>query len=299
MPSSKSSPGPHDRDPNKPRQQCIAINRFNGKRCRRWATQGRTKLCRLHFAKAKNDPAYAEAVTKPVTKGAKGTAGSSTGIQEGPGGGPDPSPGDSVRAGVSMNLKKQSKSATALVISAQSKAALAKLGQPYDPSATRQDPKEVLLALVASAWQQAQVWQAMLATVPDADWAKVGMTPVPGDPVSSKGARIEAIQKFLGEATKTAARISKMAVDAGIEERLVRIAEEQQALIADTVRAGLIAGIAQLHLNPQAEKAAIEAALGSAANHLRRLAAGTDEVVDSVEKVLHRQPRVVEVRESE
>jgi hypothetical protein len=91
---------------------------------------------------------------------------------------------------------------------------------------------------------------------------------------SAKGARIETIQRFLTEATKTAARTSKLAIDAGIEERLVRLAEEQSALIADTVRAGLIAGIGSLRLSPAAEAAAIAAAVGQAATHLRALAAG-------------------------
>jgi hypothetical protein len=111
----------------------------------------------------------------------------------------------------------------------------------------------------------------------------VGKVPIPGQLDSARGARIETIQRFLTEATKTAARTSKLAIDAGIEERLVRLAEEQSALIADTVRAGVIAGIGTLRLSPQAEAAAIEAALGQAATHLRALAAGqSGQIIEGI-----------------
>lgn len=142
-----------------------------------------------------------------------------------------------------------------------------------DPD-TRIDPKVTLLNTVDTAWKQARIWEAMLASIPEGDWAYVGMLPIPGLRETSKGARIEIIQKNLAEATKNAAKVSKMAVDAGIEERLVRLAEEQSALIADTVRAAVISAIGALRLSPQAEKAAIETALGQAANRLRMLAAG-------------------------
>lgn len=164
----------------------------------------------------------------------------------------------------------QKGAASSFVLSEQAKHALSRLG--VDPG--RADPKVLLLDVVRSSWQQAQVWEAMLASVPPSDWAFVGKVPIPGNMESAKGARIETIQRFLTEATKTAARTSKLAIDAGIEERLVRLAEEQSALIADTVRAGLIAGIGSLRLSPAAEAAAIAAAVGQAATHLRALAAG-------------------------
>jgi hypothetical protein len=165
------------------------------------------------------------------------------------------------------------------VLSEQAKRALMRLG--VDPG--RSDPKVLLLDTVRSAWQQAQVWEAMLGSVPPEDWAHVGKVPIPGSLESAKGARIETMQRFLTEATKTAARTSKLAIDAGIEERLVRLAEEQSALIADTVRAGLIAGIGTLHLSAAAEAAAIAAAVGQAATHLRALAAGqSGEVYEGI-----------------
>lgn len=170
-------------------------------------------------------------------------------------------------------------SASRFVLNEQANDALRKLGLPQ----SRTDPKVTLLDAVRSSWQQAQVWEGMLASIPDEDWAQVGKVPIPGQLDSARGARIETIQKFLLEATKVAARTSKLAIDAGIEERLVRLAEEQSALIADTVRAGLIAGIGSLHLSHQAEAAAIAAAIGQAATHLRALAAGaSDEIIEGI-----------------
>lgn len=170
-------------------------------------------------------------------------------------------------------------SASKFVLNQQATAALKELGKPLGHS----DPKITLLDVVRSAWQQAQVWEAMLASVPTEDWEHVGKVPVPGSLPSAKGARIETIQRFLTEATKTAARTSKLAIDAGIEERLVRLAEEQSALIADTVRAGLIAGIASLGLSSVAEALALQAAVGQAATHLRALAAGqSDEIIEGI-----------------
>lgn len=263
MASSKNSPGPHDRRPLAdgtipPRKHCKALNRF-GKPCKRWATSG-SGLCRFHL--------NVESVQTP-----------------------DPAPSDVVRAGISTGVVKKARAAgekaapksnywqsrTDQVVTRQAKDALTRLRIPLPPG-ERVDPKMVLLDSVNSSWRQRQVWEAMLAAIPDEDWAHVGEVPIAGIPSSTIGARIETIQKHLTEATKIASRISKLAIDAGIEERLVRIAEEQSALIADTVRAGLIAGVAALAkeglISPAAEKAAIEAALGAAGSHLRQLAAG-------------------------
>lgn len=299
MPSSRNRPGPHDRRPEAgPRPRCIALNRINGLRCRRLVTKGKTQLCRVHLAKAKAAPdfeAYLEELTKPPTTGPsrpiEGRKKSVGATEANPDYTVDPKPEDLVKRGITTTVIRQHKSATALVISAQAKRALEKLGQPYDPNATRHDPKEVLLALVASAWQQQQVWEAMLAAIPDEDFNSIGMTPIPGDPLTSKGTRIEAIQKFLDQATKTASRISKMAIDAGIEERLVRLAEEQQALIADTVRAGLVAAVADLvrslRLSPADEANLLQSALGAAATQLRALASGKPpEVIEGVATVV-------------
>jgi hypothetical protein len=245
MASSKSSPGPHDRRPGVDRQRCIKLTK-GGRRCTRWATQ-LSKLCVGHLHEVRGGPLEPEVLARKNT----------------------------VRAVTFA----QRTAVSSFVISEQAKNALSRLG--IDPGRT--DPKVLLLDTVRSAWQQAQVWEAMLASVPPEDWAHVGKVPIPGVLESAKGARIETMQRFLTEATKTAARTSKLAIDAGIEERLVRLAEEQSALIADTVRAGLIAGIGTLHLSPAAESAAIAAAVGQAATHLRALAAGqSGEVYEGI-----------------
>lgn len=175
-------------------------------------------------------------------------------------------------------------SASRFVLNEQSRDALRRLGQPDNVT----DPKQALMDTVRSAWRQRQVWEAMLNAIPEEDWSHVGEVPIPGVPYTAIGARIEIIQKNLGEATKTAARSSKLAIDAGIEERLVRLAEEQAALIADTVRAGLIAGIGALHLSPAAEQAAIEMAVGQAATHLRALAAGDGMIFEGIAEEVKR-----------
>jgi hypothetical protein len=142
----------------------------------------------------------------------------------------------------------------------------------------------------------------MLASVPEDDWSQVGTVPIPGLLSSQRGSRIEVIQKNLSEATKVAARMSKLAIDAGIEERLVRLAEEQSALIADTVRAGVIAAIGALEaqglISPAMASQAQEAALVSAATHLRLLAAGNEDIIDgSAEDIsAGRAPHLATVR---
>lgn len=231
-----------------------------GTRCKRNAGVG-GKLCRIHAAVAQG--AYP---------------------------GPDPEPSDVVRGGIATkvaseqnqrmaaavngrNRKVGANTVAKLVVSEQARNALARLGTPIGPN-DRVDPKSALMDTVRSAWQQRQVLESMLANVPEEDFDLIGTPPIPGSKSSSRGARVEVIMRNLSEATKNAARISKLAIDAGIEERLVRLAEEQSALIADTVRAAVIAAIGSLRLSPNAEAAAIQQAVGAAANHLRALAAG-------------------------
>lgn len=295
MASSKGSPGPHDRK--SPRTQCVKINKYNNKRCRHDAI-GRTKLCKLHAAEAAARAAQEREVDPefPLPTETRTSADTQTLATEvatddsvpthnnlGMGGTePQPTIEGSRRGGASTAMRKiHSKNLSKFVINEQSRLMLQRLGDPRARTAT--DPRQTLLDAVASSWRQAQVWEQMLSAVPPEDWEYVGVTPVPGSLGSAKGARIEAMQKYLGEATKSAARISKLAIDAGIEERLVRIAEEQAAMIAGTVKAGIIAAmvslVRSLKLSPKAEAEALDAALGSAAVHLRQLAAGlaTDE----------------------
>lgn len=192
----------------------------------------------------------------------------------------DPPPEATARGGLTRRVRA---SVSGFVLRQQAREALAKLGQPNQ----MHDPKQVLLDTVMSAHRQRQIWESMLQAIPDEDWTHLGEVPIPGLRSSAIGPRIEVIQKFLEETTKTAARASKLAIDAGIEERLVRLAEEQSALIADTVRAGIVAAIGTLRLSPQAEAKAIEAALGAASTHLRALAAGDGQIIEGIAEEVH------------
>lgn len=189
----------------------------------------------------------------------------------------DQPPGDGPsRAAIATNTKRQANRAiNKFVIDEQARAALSKLGKPLSANF---DPKVVLLDTVNTAWRTRQVWEALLAGVPEDDWRYIGTPPIPGMPEFSKGARIEFIQKALDQSTKAAARISKLAIDAGIEERLVRLAEEQSALIADTVRAAVIAAVQALlttkAIHQDIYEATLNEALQAAATSLRQIESG-------------------------
>jgi hypothetical protein len=255
---------------------CIALNK-HGKRCRRKPSR-KNGLCKLHeqIAAAKAAGTYDDSV------GSGGTA-------------PDPSANDLSKAGLTTSMRRKQRQVAdgeltvaeafgypetkQFVLTEQARDALKKLGAPLDAG---KDPKLTLLSMVSSAHHQAQIWEAMLMSVPDSDWELVGTPPIPGIPATAGGARIEVIQKHLSDATAKAARISDLAIKAGIAERMVRLAEEQSMLIADTVRAATIAAIGTLRLPAEAEKAAIDAALGAAAYHLRALAAGDKPILDGI-----------------
>lgn len=275
MASSKNSPGPHDRAPGVPRQRCIKLRTATGGRCTRWATSGSAKLCRQHLEEAK--PVKPETIVQTqVSKGVKA---------------------DARRLEVGLMPRRPAGMAPSnFVLNMQAREALERLGKPVG---AHDDPKQVLLEVVRSSWQQVQVWESMLRSVDPSDWGFVGTPPIMGVPKSARGARIEAIQRYLGECTKTAARASSLAINAGLEERLVRLAEEQSILIADTVRAGIVAGIGALHLSSEAELAAINLAVGGAAGHLRALAAGpaddrvpgSNEIYDGIAVEVERSRR--------
>lgn len=258
MASSKGSPGPHDR--RHPKTQCVKLTSLN-KRCKR-AAIGVTQLCKSHSAQAQ-----AQLATEAELDAALDSSFNPDNPRLDKY--PQPTPAGIQRGAITSALKKQTLST--FVVNEQARSALQRLGKPSNT-----DPRQTLLDLVASSWRQQQVWEQMLAAIPEDDWSMVGVTPVPGSQHSAKGARIEAIQKFLGEATKAAARTSKLAIDAGIEERLVRLAEDQAALIADTVKSGITSAIRvlalSLKLSPENAKLVLDEALGSAAHQLRLLA---------------------------
>jgi hypothetical protein len=291
--SSKNSPGIHDRAPGTARATCIQMSTRSGRRCKRYTTSG-SRLCSLHKGMAQG---------RLFAQSGPGANGSNKGGQahkakleaeEIERAEADPDNRREGRSRISDNRMKAYTSATSLVISENARNALVKLGSPLSAQ-DKVDPRQALLDAVRSAVRQREVWESMLTAVPYDDWQYVGVPSIPGSLLSSRGARIEVIQKNLSEATKNASRIAKMAIDAGIEERLVRLAEEQSALIADTVKAAVIAAIASLHLSLTKEAATINSALGAAAVHLRLLAqapanAAPNEIIEGIAVEMDNRP---------
>lgn len=254
-----------------PRTRCIRIAPTTKTRCKYYSYNPRSRLCKTH-----EDEALIASGLKPRHE--KDPAKVAAKVAE---------------AQVTKIVKSTARNVSNFVITQQARDALATLGSPYATRMDR-DPKRILLDAVRSAHDQRLVWEAMLASIPEEDWAMIGTPGLPGSIDLSKGVRIEKISQFLQEATKSAARISKLALDAGIEERLVHLAEEQSALIADTVRAGVLAAIDALlkqgTLTPAGAELAKSQALGAAATHLRQLAAGGKEIIEGVATEMDTSP---------
>lgn len=145
--------------------------------------------------------------------------------------------------------------------------ALKKLGVEV----VQRDPREVLLEQVYNSAAMAQALAGMirdleerqLKAIGDIDYISTddGVVPVPDPEGSVAQARLDLYAQWVDRA----ARVAKMALDAGIEERLVRLAEGQATLIVQTMRNVLT----QLDLTPEQ----LERASKLAANELRLLAA--------------------------
>lgn len=150
---------------------------------------------------------------------------------------------------------------------AKTVAALKKLGVDV----VQRDPREVLLEQVYNASAMEQALAGLIRDLDEKHVSKMGavdyittddgVVPVP-DPLGSIAqARLDLYAQWMDRA----ARVAKMALDAGIEERLVRLAEGQASLIVQTMKNVL----AQLDLTPEQ----LERASKLAANELRLLAA--------------------------
>lgn len=84
------------------------------------------------------------------------------------------------------------------------------------------EPHEVLLKTIRVAWGSAVWLQERVASM---------------DPEDEGNAKMFiAYQQLYGEWTERAARFSKMALDAGVAERTVRIQEQQGELLARVIR---------------------------------------------------------------
>ena len=135
----------------------------------------------------------------------------------------------------------------------------------------QRDPREILLEQVYSSAAMADALAGMvrdleakhLEGIGALDYIQTddGTVPVP----DRDGSIAEARMTLYAQWVDRAARVAKMALDAGIEERLVRLAEGQAALIVQTLRNVL----AQLDLTPEQ----LEQAQRLAASEFRLLAA--------------------------
>lgn len=134
----------------------------------------------------------------------------------------------------------------------------------------------MLLSAVRTAHRQKQVLEAVVSALPVEDFEQLGyQTGVLGG--TNAGARIEIAHRMLAEATKNAARASKLAIDAGLEERLVHLAENQATLMVAALRAA----VAAMNL----PKAQADEMLRLSAGELARLAGGVEVMEGSYVEV--------------
>lgn len=101
------------------------------------------------------------------------------------------------------------------------------------------DPRVVLLQTVTVSHTMVEALTEMIRALQVEDIAAIGELPVPGMGYTARGARAEAYMRLLGEWTDRTARAAKMALDAGLDERLVALAEKQGDMMVAAVRAAV------------------------------------------------------------
>lgn len=125
-------------------------------------------------------------------------------------------------------------------------------------AADLRDPRQVLLEQVTRSHQMVAVLDAMVRELTEADMRLLGYE----DEAFSLGVltrralkarHVRAVLELHGKWVAEASRISKMTMSAGVEERLVRLAEQQSRLIADVIRGALEA----LPLSPELRQQAM------------------------------------------
>lgn len=123
---------------------------------------------------------------------------------------------------------------------------LKKVGAPGQP---HRDPREVLLDTVTRAHQMVAVLDSLIQGFTKEDMELLGYegdievvavgrvaTAIPTSR-ALQASHIKAVLDLHGKWVAEAARISKATVSAGIEDRLVRLAEQQSRVVADVIRA--------------------------------------------------------------
>lgn len=136
---------------------------------------------------------------------------------------------------------------------------------------TMKDPRDALLETVSICAQMRDGILELIKALEPEDYERIGELQSPGMasifPDASRGARAEILLNMLAEWTMNTAKAAKLALDAGVEERLVKLAEQQNKIIVEAVIGGLIDASVPTELREP-----IRAAI---ANRLRLLAHNT------------------------
>ena len=123
-------------------------------------------------------------------------------------------------------------------------AALRKLGETVEPW-ERKDPRDALLDVVHQSYTMKSALEALIRDMGESDVGGIGKMitlQTPDGPITVPhhgGAMATTRIKLYGEALDRCAKVSKMAMDVGIEERMVRLAERQAVEIAEVIRASV------------------------------------------------------------
>jgi hypothetical protein len=108
----------------------------------------------------------------------------------------------------------------------KAEAAVTKLGLVID-----KDPREILLDQVYSAYGMVVAARQLIQDIPVTD-----MFPEQGTPADSRAWETKGMVAFYSDWVDRAARLAKMALDAGIDERLVKLAESQSNIVISVLQ---------------------------------------------------------------
>jgi len=99
------------------------------------------------------------------------------------------------------------------------------------------DPRIVLLQAVSVAHQTLNVVLEMMRSLEEDDLQEIGTIPLPGSSNGARGARAEAFFHLLNVWTDRASKVSRLALQVGLEDRMVHLAEVQAAMMVESTRA--------------------------------------------------------------
>lgn len=102
------------------------------------------------------------------------------------------------------------------------------------------DPRIVLLQAVSVAHQTLNVVTEMIRSLGEDDLNAIGEIPLPGEARTARGARAEAFFHLLNVWTDRASKVSRLALQVGLEDRMVHLAEVQAAMMVESVRAAFV-----------------------------------------------------------